>query len=180
MAILNFGICQYEKREFDTPCFVEKGVNKINGGIWACPQNDYYTDWIAIAPFVAAFVSKNKKMCCSRIILKNDAKTLMLTIENYKDFSIENGTLSFEKLKDFDCIHFTKDLVENVKAFESYYVESYQILNLDCIAGVEFISLDLDYMKSEEYLVYAFKRTAEVMEHIMNTDIYKKFSNKPF
>ena len=174
MSIINFGIYQYKEEEFETPCFVEKDTNKINGGIWACPENEYYSDWIAIAPFIAVLTSPNALMCSSRIVLKREAKRLTLTPENYKNFTDENDTLLFEKIKDFDCIHFSKALVEEVEAFEAYYVESYQILNLECIHDVYFIELDLDYMKSEVYVRYAFKRVADVMKHVMNTSICKE------
>lgn len=155
MKIFNYGIKNINEEKFIIPTRVNEQSNKVNGGLWGCPKNDLYSDWFVLTLFVTELVPKDhvvtdNLLTGNLITIKDDAKVLTLTKDNYNSY-IEKGKLIFDKLKGFDVIHFTKDIMD-LKEFEAYYFESYQILNYSSIEKIEKYNMDVDYITSEEFV----------------------------
>lgn len=176
MEIFNYGIKEFDKRKFIIPTKVNNFVNKVNGGIWGCPKNDLYSDWFVLTLFVPELVSKDQKVVGSIISIKENAKILNLTINNYKYYTLK-GILEFEKIKDFDVIHFSEDIIQ-IKQFESYYFESYQILNYDAIEYIKECDMDIEYIMSNEFKQKANKIFKKTLKHLKTTNVYKNIKKK--
>lgn len=171
MQIFNYGIKEFEKDKFITPTTVNKFTNKINGGLWGCPQNDLYSNWFVLTLFVPQLVPKDQTVVGNVITIKDNAKVLNLTIDNYKNYT-NKGILDFNKIKDFDIIHFTESIID-VKQFESYYFDSYQILNINSIENVEKCDMDIKYIMSTEFKEKANDLFKNTIKHLKTTNVYK-------
>lgn len=167
-----YGIGELSKDKFKKPSFVNNKLNKIQGGLWCCPKhNELYSEWFILT-------LANPKLTAGKITIPYDieidenAKILKLTIENINLYTDYNGYINFDKIKEYDVLHFTKDLVENVKKFESYYVESIQILNFAVMHYKESY-IDKEYIQSEEFVKKGFAVLDRIYASLQKTDIFK-------
>lgn len=172
MKIFNYGIKKIEQGKFINPSFVNEKNNKINGGIWASKQTELYSDWFVITLYVPQLLPQNSTVEGNIIHLKDNANILTLTKENYKEYTSKN-ILDFNKLKKFDVVHFSKSLMD-LKKFEAYYFECYQILNYKAIENVEKCDMDTNYILSDDFKEKASKIFDIYLQHVKQTDVFKE------
>lgn len=167
----NYGIDTYDKAKFKQVDKVMDDVNKLSGGIWCCPKNDVYSNWFVLTLYCPCLVDSNQKIVGNNIKLKDNSSILTLTTNNYKEYT-KNEILDLSKLKNIDAILFTQDLVDNIKSFESYYFESLQILNDDCIESIEKEKMNVEYILSEEFKEKANEIFCTILTKLQGTDVF--------
>lgn len=169
--LFTYGIGEISKGKFRKPNEISK-QNKINGGLWCCPKHhELYSEWFILTLANPQLVA-GKITIPYDIEINENAKVLKLTAENINLYTKNDGYIDFNKIKEYDAIHFTKELIENVKEFESYYVESIQILNFDVIHYKESY-IDKEYIQSEEFAKKGFAVLDRIYASLQKTDVFK-------
>ncbi|MCC0752647.1 hypothetical protein KGF47_18165 [Clostridioides sp. ZZV13-5731] len=168
-----YGIGEISKEKFKRPYAVSK-QNKIQGGLWCCPKNEVYSDWFVLTLACPQLV---RDPVPYDIEILSNAKILKLTQENINLYTDSNKHIDFEKIKEFDVLHFTKELVENVKEFEAYYVESIQILNFDIMTFKESY-IDEEVVLSNEFREKMNPLIEKILNAILKTDVFQKIKNQ--
>lgn len=139
MMIVNYGLNQIDWTLFEKPTEVNE-LNKLNGGLWACPERDWFSDWFVLTLYLPILVREGATMGLNYLQLHPSARILTLTLDNYQQY-LSGNQLDVEKVLAYDVLHLTDELVEQVELFDSYYVESYQILNPEAVLKVERVPL---------------------------------------
>ncbi|HDJ1466749.1 TPA: hypothetical protein PPO51_002494 [Clostridioides difficile] len=168
-----YGIGEISKEKFKKPNGVST-QNKIKGGLWCCPKNEFYSEWFVITLACPDLV---RDPIPYDIDIYSNANILKLTSENIDFYTDSNRYIDFNKVKSYDVIHFSKDLVENIKQFESYYVESLQILNFDIISYKESY-IDENYVLSEDFRKKAMPIVEKMYASLLQTDVFKMIQSK--
>lgn len=141
MILVNYGINQIDLDLMEIPVEVDC-VNKLKGGLWACPEREWYSDWFVLTLYMPFLVSPNTTMGVNYLEIDSKASVLTLDVDNYLDF-LDRDKLDLDKLCQYDVLHFTDDLVSEVDLFDGYYVESYQILNPNVIKNIERVPVNI-------------------------------------
>ncbi|MBY2477534.1 hypothetical protein KWV16_11645 [Clostridioides difficile] len=166
-----YGIGEISKNKFKKPHGVSE-QNKIQGGIWCCPKHhELYSEWF-ILTLANPQLTAGKITIPYDIEINENAKILKLTTENINLYTNSDGYIDFNKIKEYDALHFTKELVESVKRFESYYVESIQILDFDVMQYKESY-IDKEYIQSEEFVKKGFAVLDRIYAALQKTDAFK-------
>lgn len=168
-----YGIGEITKEKFKKPYAVSK-QNKIQGGLWCCPKNEVYSDWFALTLACPQLV---RDPIPYDIEIASNAKILKLTQDNIDLYIDSKRHIDFDKINEFDALHFTKDLVENVKEFEAYYVESIQILNFDIMTFKESY-IDEEVVLSNEFREKINPLIEKILNAILKTDVFQKIKNQ--
>lgn len=175
MKLFNFSKYQINKSLFNKPTEYNKELNKIEGGLWCGPFNPhYYSDW-TIVEIIWSLLKKEPGLIAegNMLYLKDDARVLTLTKDNFKNFDLSNVN---KIVNLYDVIHYTQELVDAVEDFEAYYVESFQILNPDCIASDEHINIEQGVIG--KYEVEVAEKMEYILHKIQNTKYVKNLMAK--
>lgn len=167
MKYFCYGLGDFSINKFNTPTKVNKEINKLNNGLWACERNEVYSDWFVLTLAFPMLVN-NPQIKGFEIELCQNVKLLELSLLNYKKYTDDEGILIFEKLKKYDAILFRKDLITKIKTFESYYFECIQILNFNNMK-ITPVKMDLNYILSDKFKINSLKKISSVIKHVQNT-----------
>lgn len=158
-------------------CIEKSSFNQVEqSGLWGCIKNEYYSDWTVLTFTMPFLVAPNTIVSGFEYEI-DYSNILILDSKNYVDY-MEGSLLDTNKLKGFDGILYTKDLVENVKEFESYYFESIQIFNSKCIKQWNTVDMDASYILSDNFKEYAQNLFKKVRSNVQKTNVYKRLLSK--
>lgn len=174
MELFNYGLGIVEIDKFNKPTMVDRFNNKIDGGLWLCPKTELYSNWVVMTLYVPNLV-RDENLFGNTIILKDDVKMANIDKENYLDF-MYGDSLDLDKCSEYDVLHFNENLIE-VKEFEAYYFESYQVLNFDCIKTIIVEKLDVKKVTSKEYILKSRLIFDKAMKHLQTTEVFKAFKD---
>lgn len=163
MELFNYGLGIVEEKNFIKP-------NKVNGGLWLCPKTELYSDWVVLTFYIPKLV-KDPWLIGNTIILKDNVKMAHIDKDNHKEF-MKNNCLDFDICKEYDILHFDENLIE-IKEFEAYYFECYQILNFECIKNIIIEKLDTNKIISTEYLLKSKIIFNKIIKHLETTEVFK-------
>ncbi|AMN31305.1 hypothetical protein BFS06_11445 [Clostridium perfringens] len=159
-----------------TPIYVDSISNKIitdKKSLWGSSRNKYYSDWFVITLALPMLIEHNCSVEGFEYDLDFDNYNIIsINKNNYKDY-ITDKLLDLKKIGTCDAIIFDKELVDTVKEFEGYYVDSVQIFNTDCIKTWETTKMDIPYITSNEFRDYVKEKSNRILEHIRGSEIMK-------
>lgn len=167
MRVFNYGINQIEVEAIETPTEVNE-VNKLNGGLWACPETDYFSDWFVLLLYLPMMAKPDTTLGGNYIELSPNASILTLDVDNYHRYLV-NGKLDMDQVMQYDVLHFTEALVDQVEAFESYYVESYHILNKEAIKSIQREPIDFFSLMSPTFKQQTLDVFMTLKERVLKT-----------